>query len=86
MAYPQFFTNTCDPGEMRRLAIEATLSANWRGHVLLPFKLLENHSSTQAIAYCNHCKAWVIINCKPLPNEIDIGGTAVAITCERVSK
>jgi hypothetical protein len=35
-------------------------------------------------AYCKYCQMYVQVIPKPYPNEIDIGGNAVAITCPSV--
>jgi hypothetical protein len=60
----------------------AAQAATWRGHKLkwshginMGVRLLQN-------AKCN-CGAEVQINTKPAPNEIDIGGDAVAVNCTK---
>jgi hypothetical protein len=53
-------------------------SANWRKHTMSRFKALGqyHHLST-----CIACGAEVLVNLKPQPNEIDVGGEAVAVNC-----
>lgn len=54
---------------------EARAVAAWRGHNLGRF---ENATDYRAIAECD-CGAYVQVNAKPMPNQIDIGGDAVAL-------
>lgn len=64
------------------LSRKARAAAKWRGHTLAPFgqtRLSPAHPvwSTQ----CKRCHAFASINPAPYPNEIDIGGEAVAVNC-----
>lgn len=63
-----------------RLIKSAKESAEFRGHFLSGFLSIDG---VHAGAVCRNCKRSVDINTKPLPNEIDIQGEAVAVNCER---
>jgi hypothetical protein len=56
---------------------EAARAARFREHRLGRW---EEHE-TWATAKCRDCPAQVTVNTKPMPNEIDIGGDAVAVNC-----
>lgn len=62
----------------KRLARQARASARWRGHSLRPFQ----RGYCGYWAQCRLCDCGVAINANPPPNGIEIGGDAVAITCE----
>lgn len=71
--------------KMRRQAIRATelmrearLSAEGRGHSLAPF--LPSYAHTWNTR-CTRCGRGVWVTTKPMPNEIDICGEAVALGC-----
>ncbi len=51
---------------------EAEKSAKWRGHSMI----WEGNAGT-----CEHCGAWVQVLNRPQANEIEIGGSAVAVNC-----
>jgi hypothetical protein len=59
---------------------EAREAAKWRGHDLTRFKQHDYWSQVQW-AKCRNCDARVACNARPAPNEIDIGGDAVAVGC-----
>jgi len=63
----------------RRLKMEAHEAATWRGHSLSLFKT--ERAGRQAYATCGNCPALVAVNTHPMPNGIDVGGAAVALTC-----
>jgi hypothetical protein len=67
-------------GTLKRRAREF---AALRGHKLGDFVHSDWRPATVATAECAHpgCKAFVTVNAKPAPNEIDIGGDAVAVHC-----
>jgi hypothetical protein len=67
--------------KIERLKREAKDAATWRGHTLRTY--ITNRSNGAAYTTCKHCLAWVAVKVKPLPNEIDIGGSAVAINCSK---
>ena len=64
--------------KMSDLQHEAQQSARFRNHNLDRFHKVGDHKS---VARCVRCGAEVDCNTKPLPNEIDIGGEAVAVNC-----
>lgn len=65
-----------------RLRREALRSCNARGHDMTKFKSQLRASSRKVkYASCKRCGKYVQVIEKPLPNEIDIGGTAVALNC-----
>ena len=65
------------------LRVEATQSAHARGHKIRWAAPYHGESNSTQHAHCQNikCQADVQIVMKPRPNEIDIGGTAVALTC-----
>jgi len=77
--------------KIERLRKEALESCKFRGHEMekfrihktgsfrgtIPIKMVRKMSST-----CTICGREVTINVRPLPNEIEIGGEAVALNCE----
>lgn len=63
----------------KKIRQEAISACNFRGHSM---KLFVWTSKTTAYSECRHCKKQVAINRKPLPNEIDIAGEAVALSCK----
>jgi hypothetical protein len=68
------------PYKLSRLRQSARKSATTKGHHLGRFTR-DAPLSTTAHAQCTVCGMHVIINAHPMPNEIDIGGMAVAMTC-----
>jgi len=64
-----------------RLKLEAQDACRFRGHKLGAFKHL-GEVRKYAMAECVKCGAWVQVCDAPMPNEIDIGGPAVAVSCE----
>ena len=71
-----------------RLKKEARESATFRGHQLGRFIHLNRYSQVHSQARpvfqaeCSVCGAWVQVLTRPYPNEIEIGGNAVAINCQ----
>ena len=57
---------------------QAVESCEWRGHKMGDFEPI---SPYVAVSCCKQCNMQVAINTRPLPNEIDIGGEAVAVNC-----
>ena len=60
---------------------EAEESCSYRGHAMswnAPWR--GEHQSVQS-AECRMCMRWVQVNTRPLPNEINIGGDALALDC-----
>jgi hypothetical protein len=62
-------------------------SAKWRGHTLSRFSPAEIHSNgkKQSFASCLICGAMAVVDTQPLPNDIDISGSAVALNCKKPS-
>ena len=66
-------------GKLVELKRSASRSAKFRGHNLGAWYELGKHARS---AKCTKCGAEVVINEKPRPNEIEVGGEAVAINCK----
>jgi len=63
---------------LANLKRQAMNSSLFRNHNMSNFKRLgPNHH----LSVCKICGADVMVNLKPQPNEIDIGGEAVALPC-----
>ena len=65
--------------QLKKEALEAT---TFRGHKMGKF---QNYSPNSAYATCTVCGMGgmgVMVTSKPAPNDIDVGGSAVAMTCE----
>ena len=62
---------------LNQLIREAKDSCEIRGHRMDRFQ----HLGSRAIGTCLICGKSVVANANPMPNEIDIGGEAVALTC-----
>ena len=70
------------PGPIKkidRLKQEAKKACEWRGHRMGKWVA---YSSTTYGCRCLTCEKAVVVNSRPMPNEIDIGGEAVALGCE----
>ena len=65
--------------KLTRLQNEALESCNFRGHTMKRFKRI---NQTNSVSVCADCGKQVHVNTKPRPNEIEIGGEAVALSCE----
>lgn len=61
-----------------RLKREAERSAYWHGHSLAPWT---DCGPDRARTHCQDCRRRAFVNTRPLPNGIDIGGSAVAMGC-----
>ena len=64
---------------LQDLIEEAEESANWRRHTLSDWDKFRN--GTAASAICEVCGMGVDVTCKPRPNEINVGGRAMALNC-----
>lgn len=64
--------------KLERLRKEALISCNSRGHKMNQFNRTYRHWWGSA---CSVCGKMVNLNDDPLPNEIAIGGSAVALSC-----
>ena len=68
----------------RRLKKEAIESCKFRGHQMTKFMWLGEKDWRHLDEYraiCFVCLKYVDVNLMPLPNQIEIGGTAVALGC-----
>ena len=63
---------------LNTLRKEAAAAAHFRGHKRLSWM---SHACHEITGTCTTCGAEVQCLVYPLPNEIDIGGEAVALTC-----
>src|SRR5262245_33173198 len=70
---------------LRTLRKAARIAAAERGHDLAPFQTLRSRANMQQTE-CRSCNAHVTVTTRPLPNEVDIGGSAVAVSCDRSKK
>ena len=68
---------------MRKLIKEARESCKARGHEMSRFEHQKDIYGHIVFAYssCKKCDKGVSIRVRPLPNEIQIGGEAVALCC-----
>ena len=64
----------------RRLKKEALMSCSCRGHDMGRFKR-HDYWRTSSYSHCRRCGMQVVVNTRPTPNGIDIGGEAVALDC-----
>ena len=58
---------------------EATEACEWRKHEMGEFVAISPYI---AVSHCKQCNMQVAVNTNPLPNEINIGGEAVALNCQ----
>lgn len=65
-------------GKLKGLRKQALFSCNWRGHDMRRFTRYDDHTY---YSHCKNCDMQVVIISAPQPNEIDIGGEAVALNC-----
>jgi len=71
---------------MAQLRREARAAAEARGHALGKFPSVPAWAAAMggsSTAECDTCGAWVQVIAKPAPNEIGIGGSAVAVNCRK---
>jgi hypothetical protein len=66
--------------KIERLRREALESCQYRGHDMSPFRT-HDYWTKKRYANCKVCGMQVVINSRPAPNEIDIGGEAVSLDC-----
>ena len=64
-----------------RLRRQARATAAARGHDMAPFRKLNGRRMWRCA--CRTCGAYVDVTTWPMPNEIEIGGTAVALHCAK---
>lgn len=63
---------------MTALKKSATTTAKYRGHKMGKWVALDEITAEKT---CKNCGMNVHVNIRPLPNEIDIAGRAVALNC-----
>ena len=64
---------------LERLRKEALDACNRRKHKMENFR---HYTKGRCLSSCKVCGKTVSVISKPAPNEIDIGGEAVALCCE----
>ncbi len=67
--------------EILKLIEQATNAAKFRGHRIVWHYGDGDLNAITRLGTCIHCGKEVQVNCRPQPNEIDIGGEAVALGC-----
>lgn len=67
--------------KINQLKDEAIRSSALRKHALGGWTRSKSRPETVETASCTRCGATVTVNTNPRPNEIDVGGRAVAVTC-----
>lgn len=68
--------------KLERLRKEALKSCQWRGHVMTRFY----GDKLSRFSDCKNCGRYVVITAHPLPNDIEIGGSAIALNCDNLFK
>lgn len=64
--------------ELEQSALESCTS---RGHKMIAFaRLYEKPHVSESV--CEKCEAYAVVNTKPAPNQIAVGGTALALECK----
>lgn len=66
---------------LNTLRAQAEMSAIWRGHSLRWLAPHHGEARSYQNGECVRCGASVTVNTHPMPNEIDVGGDAVAVGC-----
>jgi hypothetical protein len=71
------------PTRMQRLVTEMHRATAWRGHRMRLDRNYWGRSPRRRLYRCINpgCTAIAVVITHPLPNEIDIGGDAVAMDC-----
>lgn len=70
--------------KLEMLKEKAERSAEYHGHTLGPWKpnlIFPTTSRTVELSMCIYCGEWAEVDTCPLPNGINVGGTAVAVDC-----
>jgi hypothetical protein len=68
------------------LQVQAELSCHFRNHKMGKWNVNHGESRSLSDATCVRCGAWVQCNSKPMPNEIEIGGPALAKQCSKTNE
>ena len=66
--------------KLAQLTKSALKSCEARGHLMAAF--IHAHDDTAAISHCVSCRRQALVLTNPQPNQIDIGGEAVALECK----
>ena len=67
--------------KVEKLKKEALGACKLRGHKMERFQYIINGGWIRGGSKCKKCGKYVTINTNPLPNQIEIGGDAVALNC-----
>ncbi len=70
--------------KLEMLKEQAERSAEFRGHILGPWKsnlIFPSRKRKVELSICINCGEWAEVDTCPLPNGINVGGTAVAVEC-----
>jgi hypothetical protein len=71
-------------GKLEMLKEKAERSAELRGHTLGPWEsnmIFQTKTRTVELSICIHCGEWAEVDTCTVPNGINVGGTAVAVSC-----
>lgn len=66
--------------QYRKLVTEARAACERRGHSMRTLRRTLDGKET-GYAECRVCRASVSVDTRPMPNGIDISGSAVAVNC-----
>ena len=72
--------------KMEILKEKAERRAEFRGHILGPWKpnlIFPTRTRAVELSICIYCGEWAEVDTCPLPNGINVGGTAVAVECSK---
>ena len=69
--------------KLSTLKKQAQKSSKARNHKMFWSKPYFNESGENCEGTCSKCNAWVQIHTKPQPNQINVGGNAVAVNCTK---
>jgi len=72
------------PTKIRTLKERAIISCYKRCHSMKNFETVKFSPRQVFTSYCKNCGMYVQVIPRPYPNEIDVGGSAVALTCTGV--
>jgi len=67
--------------DLQSLITKANRAIDFRGHKLVAWQIYHGESRSLANYECPACGAEAQCNSRPMPNGIDIGGSAVAVYC-----
>ena len=70
--------------KLNNLIKQAKSSCSFRSHIMSRFSIfVEGNKRVAASSKCTVCRKEVQCNVKLMPNDIEIGGEAVAVNCIR---